>query len=703
MFKLYRARHMRAEGFGSSVIRRIGDFVREHRNQILTFGMGAALAGTIFAGEPAVAYADQISDTTTPVTNEQVVSNENLEQSNDVITEAVEQTQTPVQSTSEVSTPAPVSEPVQSAPVQEAPIETETPVQETAPVQEVQIETETPVQETTPVENTDVSSEPVIEESTNVETQTDVKEQASAGINEEINSRVPEIGSEETSVNEDSKQEETVNEMAGINEEINSRVPEIGSEEATVNEDSQDQMGIVSENPVSVSETDTDQATSEVEEENKQEVTGNATSSEQTENTTSNEMVSYGSYQVMQKDGSLFIIGDIPEDQLDQLLSDLTAKYGEEAANGAQVLNYDFVNAVTETVGENVSLVQSGLTAVRDENGVITVMDADGNVVTSWQAQDVKEENQEVENTQEENDIQVSQDTTIPNDYVHKDFEVNTDEYLVIENADGSYTLALGGVGLSGNQIQDLISKLQSDGIIPADAVVTPGVLPSKPTDEMIEQGILDRVSQIGDYYIGTQDGVNYTVYAADGTVLDTIIKYQEQKLEENYDTSKDPDAEVGDKADVDEPGDEIPGDKPEEPTPDEPTPDEPTPDEPTPDEPTPDEPTPDEPKKEIPPTSKSDVPQTGDPTLVSAGIGALGAAAAGAAALKNRKDKKEDKGERQLTLIAGGKEEDTFNDLYKKYSALPNYDDLEAMSQAWTESKEGKEWRQTHSKGRTR
>ena len=691
MFKLYRAKHMRAEGFRSSVMRRIGDFVREHRNQILTFGMGTVLAGAIFAGEPAVAYADQISDTTTPVTNEQVVSNEGLEQSNDAIAEAVEQAQTPVQSTSEVSTPAPVSEPVQSAPT-----ETATPVQESAPVQEAPTETATPVQEAAPVEKTDVSSEPAAEESTNEETQTDVKEQTSTGINEEINSRVPEIDPEETNVNEDLKQEETVNET-GINEEIDSRVPEIGSEEATVNEDSQDQMGIVSENPVSVSETDTDQATSEVED-NKQEVTDNTTSSEQTENTSSNEMVSYGSYQVMQKDGSLFIIGDIPEDQLDQLLSDLTAKYGEAAANGAQVLNYDFVNAVTETVGENVPLAQSGLTAVRDENGVITVMDADGNVVTSWQAQDVKEENQEVENTQEENDIQVSQDTTIPNDYVHKDFEVNTDEYLVIENADGSYTLALGGVGLSGNQIQDLISKLQSDGIIPADAVVTPGVLPSKPTDEMKEQGILDRVSQVGDYYIATQDGVNYTVYAADGTALDTIIKYQEQKLEENYEASKDPDAEVGDKADVDEPGDEIPGDKPEEPTPDEPTPDEPTPDEPT-----PDEPTPDEPKKEIPPTSKSDVPQTGDPTLVSAGIGALGAAAAGAAALKNRKDKKEDKGERQLTLIDGGKEKDTFDNLYKKYSELPNYDDLEAMSQAWTESKEGEEWKQTHSKGRTR
>ena len=686
--KLYRARHMRAEGISSSVMRRIGNFVREHRNQILTFGIGTVLAGTIFAGKPAVAYANQISDTTTPVTNEQVVSNEDLEQSNDVITEAVEQAQTPTQSTAEVSTPAPVSETIQSAPVQEAPVEVEAPVQETAPV-----------------EKTDVSSEPVIEESTNVETQTDVKEQTSTGINEEINSRVPEVESEEeTNVNEDSMQEEIVNETTGINEEINSRVPEIGpEEEVNVSENSQDQIGIVSENPVVETNNDADQIVSEVNEEIKQEATDNTISSAQTENTSSNEMVSYGSYQVMQKDGGLFIIGDIPEDQLEQVLGDLTAKYGEEAANGAQVLNYDFVNAVTGTVGENVPLAQSGLTAVRDENGVITVMDADGNVITSWQAQDVKEENQVVENTQEEMDTQVSQGTTIPNDYIHKDFEVKTDEYLVIENADGSYTVALGGVGLSGSQIQDLISKLQSEGVIPADAVVTSGVLPSKPTDEMKEQGIVDRVAQIGDYYIVTQDGVNYKVYASDGSALDTVIKYQEQQLEDNYETSNDPDAEVGDKADVDGPGEEIPGDKPDEPTPEEPTPEEPTPDEPTPDEPTPDEPTPEEPQREIPSTSKSDVPQTGDSTLVSAGIGALGAAAAGAAALKNRKDKKENKEERQLTLIDGDKEKESFDNLYKKYSELPNYDDLEAFSQAWTESKEGEAWRQTHPKGRTR
>ena len=184
---------------------------------------------------------------------------------------------------------------------------------------------------------------------------------------------------------------------------------------------------------------------------------------------------------------------------------------------------------------------------------------------------------------------------------------------------------------------------------------------------------------------------------------MDTVIKYQEQQLEDNYETSNDPDAEVGDKADVDGPGEEIPGDKPDEPTPEEPTPEEPTPDEPTPDEPTPDEPTPEEPQREIPSTSKSDVPQTGDSTLVSAGIGALGAAAAGAAALKNRKDKKENKEERQLTLIDGDKEKESFDNLYKKYSELPNYDDLEAFSQAWTESKEGEAWRQTHPKGRTR
>lgn len=685
--KLYRARHMRAEGISSSVMRRIGDFVREHRNQILTFGIGTVLVGTIFAGKPAVAYANQISDTTTPVTNEQVVSNEDLERSNDVITEAVEQAQTPTQSTAEVSTPAPVSETIQSAPVQEAPVEVEAPVQETAPV-----------------EKTDVSSEPVIEESTNVETQTDVKEQTSTGINEEINSRVPEVESEEeTNVNEDSMQEEIVNETTGINEEINSRVPEIGpEEEVNVSENSQDQIGIVSENPVVETNNDADQIVSEVNEEIKQEATDNTISSAQTENTSSNEMVSYGSYQVMQKDGGLFIIGDIPEDQLEQVLGDLTAKYGEEAANGAQVLNYDFVNAVTGTVGENVPLAQSGLTAVRDENGVITVMDADGNVITSWQAQDVKEENQVVENTQEiENSQDVIADENL-SDYLYKEFDVADNEYLVIENSDGSYTIAANGGSFGNNQFADLVSQLQHNGVIPSNAEVSLVKIPAL-TPEMIKNGITEfHVDFKGNRYSIDSNG-KFGIYSKDSNSLDGALKYDSDYLTENNEMNQNPDAEVGNKVDVDEPGEEIPSDKPDEPTPDEPTPDKPTPEEPTPEEPTPDEPTPEEPQREIPSTSKSDVPQTGDSTLVSAGIGALGAAAAVTAALKNRKDKKENKEERQLTLIDGDKEKESFDNLYKKYSELPNYDDLEAFSQAWTESKEGEAWRQTHSKGRTR
>ena len=69
------------------------------------------------------------------------------------------------------------------------------------------------------------------------------------------------------------------------------------------------------------------------------------------------------------------------------------------------------------------------------------------------------------------------------------DFEVNDNEYLFIKNEDGSYTIAQGGVGLSGEQHQDLIDELKQSGKLPEDAIVNSDVLPSAPTDEMIQNG----------------------------------------------------------------------------------------------------------------------------------------------------------------------------------------------------------------------
>ena len=77
----------------------------------------------------------------------------------------------------------------------------------------------------------------------------------------------------------------------------------------------------------------------------------------------------------------------------------------------------------------------------------------------------------------------------------------------------------MGGVGLSNSQIQNLISELQQNGVLPEDAQVTPGILPSALDDVDIEQGKTEEVTQIGDFIVTTQDGINYTVYTKDGKV----------------------------------------------------------------------------------------------------------------------------------------------------------------------------------------
>ena len=386
-------------------------------------------------------------------------------------------------------------------------------------------------------------------------------------------------------------------------------------------------------------------------------------------------------YQVISQDGSLTIVGNISEDQLSQVIEDLTNQYGEEAVSGLTIFDYDTINSQVN-YGETVQLGNSGYTAIKHEDGSIEIKDIDGNVIADWQGQekDIEDkqeitvnEGQEVDQTQNvdqnknEEGPTFAEDLTIPEDYVSKDYEVNVDEYLVIENADGSYTIAMGGVGLSGNQLQDLISRLQADGIIPADAQVVPGVLPSAPTDEMKEQGKTEQLAQVGDYIISTTDGINYTVYSEDGTVLDTVIKYEDQHLEDNYETSKDPGAVPGDKPNQDRPGDEIPGDKP---TPDKPTPDKPTPDKPTPDEPTLDEPTP------VMPIVSSAVPQMGDNVsmaqAMAAGTAGLGLIGAGVARKKKLKN--------------GVADEEIVDDSFE-----PTYDDLESVAKQWSESDAGK------------
>ena len=69
-FRLYRnARHLRAEGIGESIRRRLSEFLREHRNAIVVSGLSAVVAGSLFAGQPSIVHADEITDTIPYIVN----------------------------------------------------------------------------------------------------------------------------------------------------------------------------------------------------------------------------------------------------------------------------------------------------------------------------------------------------------------------------------------------------------------------------------------------------------------------------------------------------------------------------------------------------------------------------------------------------------------------------------------------------------
>ena len=460
-------------------------------------------------------------------------------------------------------------------------------------------------------------------------------------------------------------------------------------------ENVQTDTGIVSENPI----TEDDLVNEE----------------EQTNTVEQAEVNTNLDYQLLNQNGHFIVIGNVTSDQLSQVVSELAEQYGEDAVSDLMVFDYQTINAGLEA-GVTSTLGDTGYTATKDENGNITIKDAEGNVIYNWGDQvtndeQITDDNQEVE--QNDDELQFADDIVIPEDYESKDFAVNSDEYLLFENADGTYVIAMGGVGLSNAQLQDLISRLQADGIIPADAQVTPGLLPSALDENDIEQGKTEEKAQIGDFIVTTKDGINYTVYTKDGQVLDTAIKDQDDQLGENHETSNNPDAEPGVKPGEDdinpneptEPGDKPGEDEPEpEPTP-EPEP-EPTP-EPEP-EPTP-EPQP-EPTPQPQPTPEKDLPYVGDPTALTAGASALGlGAAAAGAALKKRKKDKDDKGDRKLTLIDGGKPKTTYEDLenmFKEGKPINPHDyedDLELFAKAWVLSKEQNSQEQTKSKGRVR
>lgn len=665
-FKLYRPKHLRIEGNG--LRQKLQDFWDKNRRRISNFAFGAALVASIgsFVPTKAMAAENEMTDTTTPVTNEQVVDYDAQLEADNTVANAVAAAQA-----------------VESVPtVQEAPVsQVSEPVvstyeQEVAPQVEAPAETVQTV-ETTPT--ADVQTDEVV---TNQET----SEEATSNINEEINQRVPEVESFEQA-----SETEEVNTPA-INEEIDQRVPQVEtSEDAVIDQTTED---AVSQDSI----IDND-VTEEVKEDTQTEVS-------EDKNTNLD-------YQVIEKDGQLTVVGNISDEQLSQLIEELTQKYGEDVVDGLTAFDYETIASHLQP-NSIAPIGTSGYTATMDESGNIFIKDAEGNEIYNWQAE------QKTEDVKEEDSVQTpesegptfSSDITIPEDYEHRDYEVGEDEYLVIENADGSYTIAMGGVGLSNNQLQDVISKLQKDGVIPADANITADVLPSAPTDEEKNLGITNSVSQIGDFFVETTDGKTYTVYTKDGKVLDTTIKNQDDQLEDNYETSNDSDAEPGNKAGKDDnnPNEpEEPGDKPVEPEP------EPEP-EPTPEPEQPDVPdgkgdyNPEEPIVEE--QVKSALPKTGDSASIAGIVAGLGGVATAAGAALGKKRKKGEDGEEVDDTF-----EPTYDDMElaakdwtesENAKAMRNqdydYDELEAIAEQWQNSKEREEWlQQKQTKGRTR
>ena len=716
-FILSRAKHLRIERADGTLKSRLRGLISNMRNRAIgtVAGLGIVTLASAFAPTTAMAAENGMVDTSNPITNEQTVTPvSSVEETAPVVSEPAAPVSNVVETEPVVSEPvAPVSNVVETAPVVSEPV---------APVSNV-VETEPVVSEpAAPVSNV-VETEPVVNEQTEPvssveETEPVVSEQTEPVSNvEETN----EVVAPETETSEVSDEQiENVTTGSDLEEENTNSVE---TSESTVNDMNSDELiGEVVEEPlVGDNTTSEDVQTSEdvitsTTEDNMDNTTENDTLDESVQVNDDKHILenNENGYQVFEQNGQTYVVGNITDEQLTQIVNE----YGSVVAFDQNEIDPELGN------GESINLGDSGYTATKDENGYVTVTDENGNLITSW---DASKEN--------------SQDNQQTNEDSVSDFEVNPDEFLLIKNEDGSYTIAQGGVGLSHDQFQELVDELKQDGKLPEDAVIVTDILPPAPTDEMIANGQTEQSATIGDYVFSTSDGKNYQVYDKDGNLVTTISSddyenIKDEQLGENQDMSNDPDAEPDAKPTQDEPTPDEP--TPDEPTPDEPTPDEPTPDEPTPDEPTPDEPTPDEPTPDEPtpdeptpdeptpdqptpdeptpeitytPNKQTTLPTTGDASAaIAVGTGIAGAALAGAGvALRKRDDKKETKRNKNLTLIEGGKGKTTYEDLQKMYDegVLINPhdydDDLELFAQAYVLSQKQNEKMQTNPKGRIR
>ena len=128
---------------------------------------------------------------------------------------------------------------------------------------------------------------------------------------------------------------------------------------------------------------------------------------------------------------------------------------------------------------------------------------------------------------------------------------MNNNEYIVQPNEKGGYDLILGGVGLGAHETMDLINELKTKGIVPVSAEVTPYIngdvnMPQindnaqKFTDERLEQNY--NMSMDPNAELGLKPSAEEPMI------------YSSEALEQNYNMSMDPDAEPGLKPSAEEP-----------------------------------------------------------------------------------------------------------------------------------------------------
>ena len=101
---------------------------------------------------------------------------------------------------------------------------------------------------------------------------------------------------------------------------------------------------------------------------------------------------------------------------------------------------------------------------------------------------------------------------------------VNSNDYIIYRNQDGTYSLLLTGEGLPSNDLINLMNNLKEENKIPITAEIIPTILPSEPTPEMKMQGINEISIKSGDLIITTKDGQTYTFKDSYGKIVNLEI-----------------------------------------------------------------------------------------------------------------------------------------------------------------------------------